>query len=66
MISDFYEILAPEEREGRGHFDQQGADEYGSTIRGLIELEADGGIFTLTNGVGPAHTRSKLDRMFGY
>lgn len=65
IIGDFNEIRHPAEREGRGSFDRTGADEFESAIAGFTELKAVGVSFTWSNGVGPQHTRSRLDRALG-
>lgn len=65
LIDDFNEIRHPAEREGHGSFDRIGADEFESAIARFTELEAIGRCFTWSNGVGPQHTRSRLDRALG-
>lgn len=65
LIGDFNEIRHPAERDGHGSFDIAGADEFESAIVGFTELEAIGEIFTWSNGIGPLHTSSRLDRALG-
>lgn len=65
LIGDFNKIRHLDERDGHESFDRVGVDEFESAIVCFTELEAIGGNFTWTNGVGPHHTRSRLDRALG-
>lgn len=65
LIGDFNEIRHPDERDGHGNFDRAGAGEFEAAIAGFSELEAIGGSYNWSNGVGPQHTRSRLDRALG-
>lgn len=52
-------------REGKGTFDQVGADEFEEAIARLVELNTVGGKFTWQNGVGKVHTGSRLYTILG-
>lgn len=55
----FNEIRNPFERDGRGPFDQAGANEFNAAVKHLVELEESGGKYTWRNGFGANNTRSK-------
>lgn len=39
MVGDFNEVRWSEDRDGRGLFDQAGANDFNSVISGLFELD---------------------------